>query len=193
MQWRSNLARALMRDTPAYRTEPVDYAAMWDRHAGGLIPLLSAGREVHVVDGATYTLSVTWCRRGFEFSYHTPRTPRKVRRLRERELARVQEFARRKLAGEQQYRAGDILPKHQTWIPGEVLSFVDCEGDEWHRAFGDLRYALADDTGRLDRSQEYDWVHMFEGEPCGWSTDDGRLDYLPIRITRVVERAYDAP
>lgn len=72
--------------------------AFLDRHAGGLLPLVRGERDIHVADGVTYTVDVTWARRGFKFSYWTPRYPRWVRRLREAESQRIEANVQARLA-----------------------------------------------------------------------------------------------
>lgn len=57
--------------------------------AGGLIPLASIERQVHMFDGVTYRVVVTWLRRGFAFEYHSPRLSRDIRRQRGQERARL--------------------------------------------------------------------------------------------------------
>lgn len=57
-------------------------------HLGGAIPTANAERTVYVVE-TSYRFAITWCRRSVTFTYVSPRLPRKVRRAREAELARV--------------------------------------------------------------------------------------------------------
>lgn len=71
---------------------------MLERLAGGLFPLLRLERDVHVSDGTTYTIGVTWARRGFDFAYHTPRHPRRVRQARAAEAARCRAASNARLA-----------------------------------------------------------------------------------------------
>lgn len=68
------------------------------RHLGGLLPLVGVEREVHIVDGATYKLDVTWLRRRVGLEYHSPRIPRGIQRIRDRELTRVRAVAEEALA-----------------------------------------------------------------------------------------------
>lgn len=56
---------------------------------GGIVPWIRAGREVHVFDGATYSVQLTWLHRSVTVEFHTPTIPRAVRRERARETARV--------------------------------------------------------------------------------------------------------
>ncbi len=72
--------------------------SVWDRLAGGLVPLARVKRDVHVFDGTTYTVDVTWWRRRFVVSYHTPRHPRRVVRARAAEAARCRAAADARLA-----------------------------------------------------------------------------------------------
>ena len=65
----------------------------YDRHIGSLISLWHFGREVHVSDGTTYEVEVTWLRREINFDFWTPRIPRAVRREREAERQRVHAIA----------------------------------------------------------------------------------------------------
>jgi hypothetical protein len=64
---------------------------LFERHLGGLLPRPQRPeREVHIVDGVTYTVSLVWLRRTLGLSYHTSRIPRDVRLARALEAARLQ-------------------------------------------------------------------------------------------------------
>lgn len=71
---------------------------MFENLAGGLVPTFRVERTVHVVDGTSYKLGVTWARRAFDFEYHTPRHPRGVWRARAAEAARVRAASNARLA-----------------------------------------------------------------------------------------------
>lgn len=77
-------------------------------------------------------------------------------------------------------RAGDRIIAPATEIPWNVLEFVDCEGDQWRRAFGDER--LDTEDGEInDLGQEWDWISRY-----GRSTTEGVLfSYTPLTVTRV--------
>lgn len=66
-------------------------ADMISNRVGGVIPHVSRSRDVHVFDGVTYRLTVTWLRRTISVDYNTPRFPRRIRRLREQERRRIEQ------------------------------------------------------------------------------------------------------
>lgn len=159
---------------------------------GGPLPLISKpAREIHHVDGATYSIELTWWWRCLRFEYHTPRHPRDVRRIRAAESVHLAEMLRRRDAGEPHVQVGDIIPAHRGHIPVDVLEFRDCEGDLWRRAVGDERFTEEDLRLPVELRQVYDWVHpsRCDGEIAGHSTDEGRLYYAPLIVTKVAETA----
>lgn len=159
---------------------------LWDRLAGGAVPIVRTGREVHVVDGADYTIELSWLRRGFTLTYHTPRTPRDARRAREADRRKTAEFARRALAGEQMLRVGETLGSTWTWIPTGIIEVRTSDFTVWRRAEGDERFPEDDATGELDRSQAYEWISWDRGRYTGGhSTTEGLLAYTPITILRM--------
>jgi len=93
----------------------------WDRHAGGLLPLIRGGRRVHVSDGTTYTVDLTWLRYGFEVNVHSPRIPRSVRRARAAEEARCREAADRHIS----HLTNDTIMAYPAGRPGWLSEFQD--------------------------------------------------------------------
>lgn len=161
---------------------------LWDRAAGGIVPILRYGREVFTRETA-YHVELVWCRQSVELKYTALRIPRDVRRARDPGQARVSESARRKLAGERLVQVGDQIPEWAIGYLGDCEEVRDCEFTVWKRAFGDERYAREDD-GTLNRAQEYDWIAFLAGEwGGGWSTDEGVLSYAPLTVLKVKDHA----
>lgn len=155
---------------------------------GGLIPLPGFDRIVHTVDGATYELSLSWLRRRFEASYHTPRLPRSVRRARAIESARLEAAGRERrlvASGAHRYQEGDIIPNWVTEIPDYVLEVRDSQFDVWSRP--------ATEREAVYEGQRYDWVQRFEaGGVAGWTTNEGLHDHSPVTVTAVAVNTEDA-
>lgn len=165
-------------------------AELGERLAGGALPIIHRNREVFPVDGTAYTVELTVFRRQFTIRYHTPRHPRDARRIRAAERVHLGETVRRHSVGEDHVQVGDIIPGHR-WIPGDVDEFRNDEFDVWRRAVGEERFN-PDDLAELGHhSQEYDWVTVSRDgtDICGWSTDEGALDYAPLTVTKVRDRA----
>jgi hypothetical protein len=80
-------------------------------------------------------------------------------------------------------KVGDTIGNWPGFVPAEVLEVEASDGTLWRRPDGDERYFREDD-GTIDRSQEYEWVA--EG---GWAGEEGVLDYIPLRVTKVKEEA----
>lgn len=167
------------------------FSDLADRILGGPIPYVPRPeREVHVMDGTTYTVELVWFRRGFKASYHTPRLPRSVRRIRAAERARDQETARRGLAGEPTVQVGDVLSPHHNYIPVQVTRCRDAQHDEWRRAREDEQYSSLDDSLPVEHRQVYDWVHPYVGPDgvehiAGWSTEAGVLQHHPVLVLEI--------
>jgi hypothetical protein len=165
--------------------------SLFDSLLGGILPYARLPeRDVHVFDGTTYRIGLTWLRRRFQFEYHTPHLPRKVRKQREAARRRDQETVRRHYAGESLVQVGDQIPR---WGVGMLATVGECRDSEntvWKRAVGEERYAR-EDNGDVDRSQQYEWIAWSAGEwGGGWRTDEGMLDYAPIQVLKLVA---DAP
>lgn len=63
---------------------PATYLPSWP----AVFPTARTKIDVHIFDGTTYTLTVSWLRFRTTFSYHTPRHSRKVRKIRAANAAR---------------------------------------------------------------------------------------------------------
>jgi hypothetical protein len=177
-----------------------------DAHAGGLIPLAGGKRTVHAVDGATYRVWFTWCRRSFGFDYHTNQLPRSIRRARAEDTRRLRLLAadsmreaaagiRRiaadarnreaeKLAAGHRFVTGDIVPSWVREIPPYVLEVRDSQFDVWRRP--------ADDSERFHDGQEYDWVQATRDGIAGWTTNEGLHTHTPLTVTAVAVQTQDA-
>lgn len=158
-------------------------AAVWARHAGGALPVVSARREVFIADGAAYRIHLVLFRRSITLKYYSPRTPRSVLRAQDTAQARVREMSRRVLAGEPLVQVGDLIPAHAPGLIGQAGQVRTSDHTVWKRAEGDERYATDELTGELARVQEYDWIAWTAGEwGGGWATTSGLLDYGPLTV-----------
>lgn len=168
-----------------------------DDHVGGLIPLAGVTRTVHAVDGVTYRLKLTWCRRQFGVDYHTSRLPRAIRKARAAEYARLIALDNERLAGLNEvpgmaeklaaghrFVAGDVIPSWVREIPSYVLEVRDSQFDVWRRP--------ANDAERMHEGQEYDWVHATRDGIAGHTTNEGLYDWAPLTVTAVAVDIEDA-
>lgn len=126
--------------------------SFWDDHIGGAIPLIRRNRTVHVVDGATYKVDVTWLRYGFGVALHSPRTPRAVRRARAAEDARIHAATDRHLA----HLNNDTFMAYPSGRPGWLSEFQD--------------WPCARCGNEVDGSDD----HLCKPRP-GWGDPDGQF------------------
>lgn len=165
---------------------------------GGAIPLVTVGRTVHAVDGATYEISLTWLRRRLAGNYHTPNLPRDVRRARALETARLAARSNRvhrlpaeTPAPEHTFAVGDGIPNWARPIPKHVLEVRNCDGELWRRPATESEATFEGDG----LGQWYDWVHESIADPgvmSGHATEDGLFDYAPLIVTAVAVDTRDA-
>lgn len=173
-----------------------------DDHIGGLIPLITAGREVYASQETDYHVKVVWLRRSLTIKYGTPVLPRQVRRrvdrARQQDDRRGGEVLRQAMADitvdtsdlEPKFGVGDHIDSYLSGIPDYVLSVASSDSTVWRRATGDERYAVEDITGQIDRSQEYEWISWDHGHYTGGhSTTGGLLDYVPLTVLEVADSA----
>lgn len=162
--------------------------SLWERHAGGWLPIVRAGRDVFVGDrSTTYWLHITWGRCGWRQEWSRPGLPRSVRRAVAADNARVAEVVRRQLAGEPAVQVGDHIQAHAIGFLKHVAECRDVDYLVWKRAEGDERYPVGPVTGHVDRSREYGWVMWRAGEwGAGWRTDEEMLEHAPLSVLMVV-------
>lgn len=175
-----------------------------DDHIGGLIPLITAGRDVYVSPSTEtdYHVELIWLRRSLTIKFGTLGLPRQVRR----QVARAREHDARRAGGalrqamaditvdtsdlEPKLRIGDRIDSYLSGIPDYVLTVASSDSTVWRRATGDERYPVEDGGGQIDRSQKYEWISWDRGHYTGGqSTTDGLLDYVPLTVLEVAGSA----
>lgn len=170
----------------------------WDNHIGGLIPLVTAGREAYASGETDYHIAVVWFRHRLTLQLGTPYPPRSARRASSRETERLARVARQRRPQrepvefelEPRFQVGSQIDGCWSDIPDYVVSVRDVESTVWRRAVGDERYATEDATGQVDRTQEYDWISWDRGQYTGGhSTTDGLLNYAPLTVLEVADVA----